>query len=343
MSEKSIHTNKLSFRRGRDLFKAMSLFIQKDRSLPFEMTRLVLLIVGVLFISSCATKKSAYLFTSFHEPANEGLRMLYSTDGYHWADFNRIFLKPEAGEAKIIRDPSMVQGPDGTFHLVWTTGWKGDQGFGYASSKDLVHWSAQQHINIMATEPTTVNVWAPEIFYDDEAKQYIIVWASCIPGRFPNGQEDANNNHRLYYTTTADFKTYAPASLFLDPGFSVIDAQILKRGHEDYVLVMKDNTRPNRNILVAFAKTPLGPYTNYSERFTELFSEGPNATKVGNNWLIYYDSYRLKRYGAMQTTDFKTFTDISTKVSVPDGHKHGTILKVTPKTLNTIKKAIGQE
>ncbi|WP_295768302.1 glycoside hydrolase family 43 protein [uncultured Mucilaginibacter sp.] len=339
MIEGSINT--LSFRGTRDLLKAFSCPVLKVFPLSFRMTKFVMLICCVLLITSCAAKKDVYLFTSFHEPANEGLRMLYSNDGYHWNDFKHVFLKPEAGDAKIMRDPSMVQGPDGTFHLVWTTGWKGDLGFGYASSKDLIHWSPQQHINIMATEPTTVNVWAPEIFYDDVKKQYIIVWASCIPGRFPNGQEDANNNHRLYYTTTTDFKAFSTARLFLNPGFSVIDAQILKRGSEDYVLVMKDNTRPNRNILVATAKDPLGPYSDYSNRFTELFSEGPNATKVGNNWLIYYDSYRLKRYGAMQTTDFKTFTDFSKKVTVPEGHKHGTILKVTRKTLNNLKKETG--
>jgi beta-xylosidase len=296
----------------------------------------------LVLLSSCASKKSAYLFTSFHEPANEGLRLLYSYDAWNWTDLDHVFVKPEVGDAKIMRDPSMVQGPDGTFHLVWTTGWKGDQGFGYASSKDLIHWSAQEHINIMSTEPTTVNVWAPEIFYDDEAKQYIIVWASTIPFRFPKGQEDENNNHRLYYTTTTDFKTFAPAKLFLDPGFSVIDAQILKRGKGDYVLVMKDNTRPNRNILVAFANSPLGPYRDHSKRFTELFSEGPNAVNTDKGWLIYYDSYRLKRYGAMQTTDFKNFKDVSDQVKVPEGHKHGTIVKVNRKTIEELKKSIGK-
>jgi hypothetical protein len=306
------------------------------------MTRCVKIVtiplLALLLLASCASKKNIYVFTSFHEPANEGLRLLYSRDAYNWTDLNHVFVKPEAGDAKIMRDPSIAQGPDGTFHLVWTTGWKNDKGIGYASSKDLIHWSAQQHIDVMGYEPTAVNAWAPELFYDDEGKRFIIVWASTVPFRFPKGQEDENNNHRLYYTTTTDFKTFAPTKLFLDPGFSVIDAEILKRGADDYILVMKDNTRPERNILVAFAKNPLGPYTNYSKRFTEPFSEGPTAIKAGDKWLIYYDSYRLKKYGAMQTTDFKTFTDISDKVSVPANHKHGTIFKVSEKVLDQIKK-----
>ncbi|MDB4919560.1 MAG: hypothetical protein JWQ54_1543 [Mucilaginibacter sp.] len=238
-----------------------------------------------------------------------------------------------------MRDPSICQGADGMFHLVWTTGWKDDKGIGYASSLDLIHWSAQQHINVMPYEPTAVNAWAPELFYDDEAGQFIIVFASTIPSRFAKGEEDENNNHRLYYTITKDFKSFSPTQLFLDPGFSVIDAEIVKRAKNDYVLVMKDNTRLNRNILVAFSAHPLGPYTNFSKRFTEMYSEGPTVTKAGNNWLIYYDSYRLKRFGAMSTTDFKTFTNIAYEVKVPEGHKHGTIFKVNKKTLEKLKQA----
>jgi beta-xylosidase len=305
------------------------------------MNRLVKYVVffAAMLLVACSSSKSVYMFSSFHEPADGGLRLLYSYDAYHWTDLNHIYLKPEAGDAKIMRDPSICQGPDGIFHLVWTTGWKDDKGIGYASSPDLVHWSAQQHINVMGYEPTAVNAWAPELFYDDEGKQFIIVFASTVPNRFPRGEEDENNNHRLYYVTTKDFRTFSPTKLFLDPGFSVIDAEIVKRAKSDYVLVMKDNTRPNRNILVAFATNPLGPYTNYTKRFTEMYSEGPTVTKAGKNWLIYYDSYRLKRFGAMRTTDFKTFTDIADSVSVPVGHKHGTIFKVTKKILAGVKKA----
>jgi len=45
----------------------------------------------------------------------------------------------------------------------------------------------------------------------------------------------------------------------------------------------------------------------------------------------------------MRTTDFKTFTDIADSVSVPQGHKHGTIFKVSEKTLNQLKLAAAQQ
>jgi len=204
----------------------------------------------------------------------------------------------------------------------------------------LLHWSEERSISVMQHEDSTVNVWAPELFYDGESKDFIIIWASTIPFRFPKGQEDEDNNHRMYYTTTKDFNTFSETKLFLDPGFSVIDCEIVKRGTKDYVLVLKDNTRPNRNIKVAFAENPLGPYSNASAAFTPNFSEGPTTAKVGDEYVIYYDQYRDKIFGAKKTKDFKTFEDITNKVSLPLGHKHGTIFEVRKKDLKKVIKNI---
>jgi len=304
-----------------------------------KMRRLFLTIplFGIM-LASCSHK--AYLFTSFHEPADRGLRMLYSYDGYHWSDLDTVLLQPKLGNQKVMRDPSMVQGDDGTFHLVWTSSWRGDKGFGYASSKDLIHWSEQRFIPVMDHEPTTVNVWAPELFYDDEQKQFIIIWASCIPGRFERGIEEDSNNHRMYFTATKDFKNFTATKLFLDPGFSVIDAVIVKRGANDYVLVLKDNTRPERDIKVAFADNPIGPWKNVSKAFTDNFTEGPAVVKVKDDWLIYYDSYRKKIYEASSTRDFVHFNNITDRVKLPEGHKHGTIVTVKRKFVKQLKSKL---
>lgn len=284
----------------------------------------ILLLTG---LASCQPNKEYYLFSTFREPADKGLFLAYSEDGYHWTDLGGPYLAPEVGKQKVMRDPSVVQGPDGVFHLVWTSSWQGDPGFGYASSKDLINWSEEQFIQVM-TDTSTVNVWAPELFYDDEKGTFIIIWASTIPYKFEKGEEDERNNHRMYYTSTRDFKTFTETKLFLDPGFSVIDCVIVKRGPQDYVLVLKDNTRPNRNIKVAFAEDPLGPYHDISESFTPFKSEGPGVAKVGEDYLIYFDEYGEKKYGAVKTKDFKTFTNISDQISLPEGHKHGTIFRV---------------
>ena len=308
------------------------------KSMRFRGHHFLLLLGAVVLlalVNSCATNpaasagrhRAAYLFTSFHDADQKYLRFLYSYDGYHWTNVPGTFLAANVGTNKQFRDPSIARGPDGTFHLVWTAGWHGDPGFGYACSKDLIHWSAQKFIPVMAHEPTTVNVWAPEIFYDAGGGQFLIVWASTIPGRFPDFQEKHENNHRLYFTTTRDFEHFAPARLFLDPGFSAIDAFVLKDRYR-HVLVFKDNSRAGLNLRVSFAKSPLGPWEYISGPFTQKFTEGPCALKIGGDWLIYFDAYREKIYGAVKTRDFNTFTDVTQQVSFPPEHKHGTAFRV---------------
>ena len=289
------------------------------------MTKYILILFTVLTFISCQQEKQVYLFSTFREPADKGLFLAYSYDGYTWNDLGGPWLAPEVGNQKVMRDPSVVKGPDGVFHMVWTSSWQGDLGFGYASSEDMVNWSEQQFIPAMEFDTSTVNVWAPELYYQDETQEYFIIWASTIPYKFEKGIEEERNNHRMYYTTTKDFVTFSETKLYLDPGFSVIDCVIVKRGKDDYVLVLKDNTRPERNLKVAFGKSPLGPWENISEPFTDNFTEGPTVLNLQNDWLIYYDSYREKTYSTQKTKDFKTFTDISQEVTFPEGHKHGTV------------------
>ena len=291
-----------------------------------------------LVLSACGASREVYMFSTFREPADKGLYLAYSEDGLKWNDLSGPWLSPEIGNQKVMRDPSIVKGPDGTFHLVWTSSWRGDLGFGYAQSKDLISWSQQQFIPVMAHDTSTVNVWAPELFYDKYQKEYIIIWASTIPFKFEKGIEEETNNHRMYYTITKDFKTFSKTQLFLDPNFSVIDAVIVPRGKSDYVLVLKDNTRPERNLKAAFAKSPLGPYHNISQPFTAKFTEGPTVLKKNGEYFIFYDAYQDKKYGVAKTTDFIHFQDVTAQIQLPEGHKHGTIFMAKTKTLERLKK-----
>jgi beta-xylosidase len=156
-----------------------------------------------------------------------------------------------------MRDPSVIQGNDGLFHMVWTVSW-GEKGIGYSSSKDLINWAEQQYLPVMEDERPTRNCWAPELFYDEATNRYLIFWASTIPGEFAKGQEQ-KYNHRLYYVTTRDFKTFSESKLFYDHGFSVIDAAVIREGKK-YVMFLKDETdkpnTPEKNIRIATSDKP---------------------------------------------------------------------------------------
>ena len=73
-----------------------------------------------------------YLF-SYFRGQKDGLHLAYSYDGLKWTALNgnKSLLRPVVGKDSLMRDPSIVEGPDGTFHMVWTSSWT-DRIIGYA-------------------------------------------------------------------------------------------------------------------------------------------------------------------------------------------------------------------
>jgi hypothetical protein len=91
---------------------------------------------------SCKQEKDYYVFTSFHEPATDGLRFLYSADGVHWDSIAGTWLKPEIGKQQIMRDPSMYKrrrnisfGVDTSWRAIW---------FWLLIFKDLIHGQSRK-------------------------------------------------------------------------------------------------------------------------------------------------------------------------------------------------------
>lgn len=287
--------------------------------------------------TTSADEGEYYVSSSFHEPADEGLRFIYSRDGLHWDSIPGTWLAPELGDS-IMRDPSIWRGEDGTYHLVWTIAWKGDTGIGYSSSTDLIHWTPQRRIPVMDSIRHTYSVWAPELFYDDTKGEYMIVFTAQVDDKTSTGRRNEHGDyHRMYYVTTRDFVAFSEPRLLYDAGYSCIDGVIVKRGEGDYVLVAKDNRKANSNLRVAFSRRPEGPYTlPLSRPFTGIFAEGPSVTKVGDTYYIYYDLYRRHIYGASTTKDFIHFTDVTSNAAFPAGHKHGTVFKAPVSTVEAL-------
>jgi hypothetical protein len=275
---------------------------------------------------------SVYLFCYF-KGHGDGLHLAWSRDGFHWHALNGDlpYITGQTGPEKLMRDPFVLAAPDGMFHLVWTAGWRGN-GIGYASSPDLLNWSSQKFLEVMAHESETRNCWAPEILYDDTQDQYIIYWASSIPGRYPETDDlgDEGLNHRMYCTMTKDFKRFAETRLFFDAGFNVIDATVVKDNNR-YLLFFKDETsRPlQKNIRVAVADGIFDGFKNVSKPLTGAYwAEGPSAVKINGRWVVYFDKYKLNRMGAVTSADLKHWQDISDQLYFPEGAQHGAVQKI---------------
>lgn len=283
-------------------------------------------------VNIVALKEDILLF-SYFKGHGDGLHLAVSDDGYHWSCLqnDRTFLYPDIGIERIMRDPCLHYGHDEVFHLVWTSGWH-ERGIGYCSSKDLLEWSAQSYLPVMAHEEKARNCWAPEIFYDRSGSQYLIYWSTTIDGEFSETQPygDDGLNHRIYYVTTKDFKKFSETRLFYDGGFNVIDANIIQNG-SSYFLFMKDETLspPHKHVRFAqgknlFAFNEAGPAITPNH----YWAEGPTAVQLDDEWIVYFDKYKINQIGAVRSKNLQHWEDVSHQLDFPLGAQHGYVQRI---------------
>ncbi len=303
---------------------------------------LMMLLLPALLVG--CSEPEVYLFSYFKGNGEDGLHLAKSEDGRNWVSLrgDKSFLKPELSKDKLMRDPCIIIGGDGLFHMVWTVSWH-ESGIGYASSRDLITWSEQKFIPVMTHEQGVRNCWAPEITYDKKSGTYMIYWATTIDGRFAETVEPRENNlsHRMYATTTKDFKSFSPTFLLYDHGFNVIDSTIIPDG-DRFVMFLKDETlspEPQKNIRVSYAERLEGPYTAPSAPITgKYWAEGPTVLREADgSWVVYFDKYSEGKYGAVRSADLKKWEDISDQISIPKGLRHGTIFKVKKSVVEKIE------
>ena len=170
-----------------------------------------------------AQAPSSYLFSYLINNSEDGLHLAVERGRAPVVARERRAIVPVPGQvgSRLMRDPSIARGPDGMFHMVWTTGWW-DKGIGVAHSKDLIEWSPQQFVPVMADRPDAQNCWAPEIFFDEDQGRFLIFWSTTMV-------RDAR--HGSIASTTSRRRTSGPIRrrrCLFDDGFSVIDAFIVK-------------------------------------------------------------------------------------------------------------------
>lgn len=310
-----------------------------------SLNRLYLFVVFILVDIGCSQPhqdEEVYLFSYFKGNGEDGLYFAYSHDGYQWEELgeDHAFLAPETGQDKLMRDPCVIRGKDGQFHMVWTVSWN-ERGIGYAHSDDLIHWSEQRYLPVMEHEPEARNTWAPEVFYDEKEDLYLIFWSSTVSGKYPETQSEKENsyNHRMYYVTTRDFKEFSKTGLLYEPGFNVIDGTIIKEGDE-YLMFVKDETiePAEKNIRITRSgQLPEGFGSAGPPITGNYWAEGPTVIKIGEQWLVYFDKYMDKKMGAVASKDLVHWEDISDVVNFPEGMRHGTVFKVTAEEFSKLK------
>ncbi|UPK72219.1 alpha-L-arabinofuranosidase C-terminal domain-containing protein [Chitinophaga filiformis] len=151
---------------------------------------------------------SVYLFSYSTDKNNDrgGLQFAWSQDKQQWHVIGNgfVFLRSDYGRwgsEKRMISPWLIQGPDGIWHCIWSLNER-DHLFAHAASADLVNWKRQSYPDISAGR----NFLRPAVQYDAGQGAYAITYT------------DADG--KQFRTTTADFKTYRPATAVNAPHYA---------------------------------------------------------------------------------------------------------------------------
>jgi hypothetical protein len=278
-----------------------------------------------------------WLFVASRGEGEGGVYLAISQDGYHWSfvnDGQPAVRQTEKGE--LMSDPFIQRGPDGIVRMVWT--WSKDgapAGIGYSSSYDLLHWAQHRKLVLTASIPGALTARAPAMYYDAGKKDWVILWTSSV---LPNAA--AAPEQRIYATTTTDFKQFAPAKLFFDPGYDVADATVVtvSASAQQYELLFQDG-RANQERIYAAKGTALdGPWQVTGGAISDAWAEAPAALPVEGGLLVYYHHFHdPQEYGAAFTKDLQNWSDVSLKTSFPGGMRHGSFLRITSDEYQMLK------
>lgn len=158
-----------------------------------------------------------HFFAYFTGEGTDGLHLAVSNDSIRWHSLNHgvPLLVPVLGSQRLMRDPHLTRGPDGTFHLLWTTGWN-DPFIGYSSSTNLRDWSEQRTLPVMAEIPDARHCRTPESIYDPITRDFLIRWSAGVATRHGRITE------RLYAARTRDFKLFTPVTSPPTSGISMM-------------------------------------------------------------------------------------------------------------------------
>lgn len=189
-----------------------------------------------------------------------------------------------------LRDPFIIRSPDGdTFYMIATDlNWfnrnrdyqiNDSQYIEVFESHDLVNWSPQRHVKVAPDDAG--NAFAPEAYWDDSIGAYVVFWAQAM-WRDPVNRTNPGNQ-QMWYTTTRDFRTFAPAKVWQDPyPQSRIDTTVIKVG--DWFYRFTKNEAGNAGSDVFSEK-----HTNL--RDTNLANWTPVAPSIGRQTWVANQGY----------------------------------------------------
>ena len=255
--------------------------------------------------------KYGYLYAHMHT-TQEITCFALSRNANYWRDLidsKEVFDTKKYTSTGGMRDAFVYRTQSGKFMLAGTDmtsrlGWTSNHKMTFMTSNDLVHWDNSISIDLETPEnlkalgldnaEQMTAAWAPQIIYDPVTEKYVLYYSVGFPDR-----------HRIYYSLiNEDLTGLTSPKVFYDPGFDVIDADIVWNDVDKmYTMVFK--REGDRALSMATAKyiVPAGDKTTGSCQW-ELVDgfgidepgqsiEAPSQFRyIGNTtWKLGYQKY----------------------------------------------------
>lgn len=296
-----------------------------------------------------------YVFAYFigNGAGEEQIYFAASRDGLDWEELNdgKPVLESDMGTTGL-RDPFILRSPEGDkFYLIATDlciakngDWSyaqrsGSQAIMVWESTDLVNWTKQRMMTISAGIEAGCT-WAPEIFYDETAGEYMVFWASKV-------KSDDYAKQRLYYCKTRDFYTFTEPQVWIDESHSTIDSTVVRDVDGTYYRFTKNESKTY--IYLEKSDSLLGEWTMVNSNIASGV-EGPccfafnedDIEKAGAKWCLLQDAFGAGGYYPMITDDLSTgnFTKIS--ANLPSRPRHGTVMNITEEEYKALTSKWGK-
>ncbi|MES5819868.1 glycoside hydrolase family 43 protein [Streptomyces sp. RG80] len=289
-------------------------------------------------------------------------------DPLHWDDLNgnKPVLTSVLGESGV-RDPFVIRSPEGDkFYLVATDlkinggkGWGHEMRFGSKylevwESTDLVHWSAQRHVQVSGEQAGMT--WAPEATWDPKLGAYVVYWASNLYAA-DDTEHTGDTYPRMMYATTRDFRTFSEPKVWNDPGGGVIDSTVAKDGDWYYRVTTDDKVvgSCSRDVVLERSRSLTAVDTpGTTPRVWQLVDdcvrtgvgtdwvEGPTVFKdnSGDGWWVFMDEAGGRGYLPFHTDSLADPDwSLPSDYRLPSRPRHGTVLPVTAEELARVRAA----
>ncbi|WP_336854444.1 glycoside hydrolase family 43 protein [Sinomonas albida] len=309
-------------------------------------------------------------FTSADEEDGEQVRFARSRgpDPLEWEPLNggRPLLRSTVGE-RGARDPFLVRaaglpGESAGYYLLATdlriasrnpeTAWEdcirtGSRSILVWESQNLLSWSEPRLVEV--APPEAGNAWAPEAAFDPATESYLVYWASTLhsPG------DPSASYHRMLCSHTADFRDFAPARIWIDRGWSVIDSTVVESDGRFYrfskdELSTRSSSPDAKHITVE--RSPVLDSTEYAPVATGIggneleHGEGPIVVpgSTPGTWFLFIDEFGLRRYTAFTSDSLDSRTWRPVESNLPPGASHGSILPLSAEEWSQLDALAGR-